>query len=188
MKKSPLVFVLVLAMSLLCMGCTDEEKVRTQGKLVINEVYLNGCNSSEIHFISDDDSWLEIYNPNDFSIDVSTYCLYYPTQICPRYPHIILKGNQYIIFCKNLESFKEHFSISKIVGVYEYESAFSSNTIGVYNDVEETGFEDYLVIESDVPQDHSLARFQSGFDTDTFANDFYFDPNPTPGWENNRVK
>ena len=35
---------------------------------------------------------------------------------------------------------------------------------------------------------HSYARYKGGYDTDNFTNDFYDEPNLTPGYENHRSR
>ncbi len=39
-----------------------------------------------------------------------------------------------------------------------------------------------------IAEGHSWARYRGGYDTDNFTNDFYDEPNPTPGYENHRSK
>jgi len=45
-----------------------------------------------------------------------------------------------------------------------------------------------LIFPPGYPLNHSWARYAGGYDTDNFANDFYDEPNPTPGRPNSRVK
>ena len=193
-KKSIQIITTFLIISLIySSGClfdnNNNNKIKYSGKLLINEIYLNGCNSSNTLFNSDDDSWLEIYNPNNYSIDVSKYHFHYDlVQEPPSFPEISIKCHGYIIFCKNIYAFRNNFNIPINGNVYEYEFAFDYNVFGVWNEYELTGYEDYVEIKSDIPEDHSMARYQNGFDTDNITNDFYFDSNPTPGRENNEVK
>ncbi len=94
--------------------------------------------------------------------------------------------DSYIILCVNKENFTRYYSVPQDVPIYEFYYVTDS-FISIEND---SGTVDYVEMpdKNMGPLNHSWARYRGGCDTDNFTNDFYDDPYPTPGYENNLGK
>ena len=170
-------------------GCLSDYIPRT-GKLLINEIY----NSDNV-----EKHWLEIYNPHDYTVSLSLYEFYYGACQSPKGPHTKLKEHSYIILCKDKKVFLDNFKVPKDVEIFEYDNGFSDGQYHYGISLNDASDSDIVFVVREIsegnnnflhrpPREYSLSRYGDGYDTDKDVNDFYYEPNPTPGWENNRVK
>ena len=81
--------------------------------LIINEINYNSAE----HYDTED--WVEIYNPNSFDVDISGWFL---GDISSNYEipsGIEIKGNGFLVICKDLEKFNTfNDSISNVIGSF----------------------------------------------------------------------
>lgn len=119
------------------------------------------------------DDWLEIYNPNNFPVDLSTYTLTDNAAQPQKYSidiPLFIPANEFAVFwCDNQTGqgiYHTNFSLNNTVGEF----------VGLYNKTTQQ-FEDSLSF-TPVPQNHSYGR-----ESDGSATWIYFDQ-PAPNVSN----
>ncbi len=145
--------------------------------------------------------WFEIYNPTDISFNTSGWVVWFASIYCPvEMPTIVIHPHEYVIVTwnKNKESVINYWHIDasvKVIGLSGWGSQWDRFSITkgewnttYYDGVGEPGGEFAPRHIPSLPLNHSWARYRGGYDTDNFTNDFYDEPNPTPGYENHRSK
>lgn len=138
--------------------------------------------------------WFELYNPTDESINLNNWS--YRAGGCYavfRFPNITVKPREYVVITPSIENFTNYWGVNNIDNIYQSMVPYQRYTYiwiikGIYG-VDESDIVDSM---GEPPPryilNHSWARYRGGYDTDNFTNDFYDEPNPTPGYENHRAK
>ena len=168
--------------------------------LVINEVYYCWKNQTSGELWTYGTWWIEIYNPTNrlFNLTALTYLNLDCVTVLPRENRTVeFKPHEFILFCGSVENLTAVWDIpngTKIIELSFYghnvsmtitsDDEKSEEGSGKCHDYIGTGGEYYPL----PPLNHSWARYKGGYDTDNFTNDFYDEPNPTPGYGNNRAK
>jgi len=140
-------------------------------------LFINEFMSGNKDYMQDEfgeyDDWLEIYNPNNFPIDLSTYTLTdnltQPQKYSIDIPLFIPANGFAVFWCDNQTGqgiYHTNFSLNNTVGEF----------IGLYNKTTQQ-YEDSLLF-TPVPQNHSYGR-----ESDGSATWIYFDQ-PTPNASN----
>ncbi len=155
-------------------------------KILLNEIYN-----------ADDSGWIELYNPNSIQIDVSGWILkFYKLECFIMIPEkTVIMPDGYLIVCENYEKFNDTWAVPDEVPIVESHcfDPTERTILRLYRPVDGDYF--YEMVDEinytdapPLPQGHSWARYRGGYDTDNFANDFYDEPYPTPGYDNHRAK
>ena len=150
-------------------------------------------------------AWVELYNPTAKplylnKVNVETYhsIIYFPINLTIQpYGHLLI--------CNNISRFSSNWSIINDTRIFEssslilgykgcgndlfrisiWEAPIQSGTSRCIDSFSYGEMEDSVPF---VPTGHSMARYKNGHNTNNNTNDFYDEPNPSPGYENNRVK
>ncbi len=158
--------------------------------IVINEICYN-----ELYH---DASWIELYNPTSTPINITNWFIWFYYLNGPiQFSHlsngrpVVLGPDEYLILCGKKSNFTRWWAVPEGTQIIE-------NGIGPYNDSFHLDNETWVLIDSvywkedgqlpSLSPNHSWARYRGGYDTDNFTNDFYDEPHPTPGYENNLGK
>ena len=183
--KIPILIVLILILSLFS---------STSGKSALDSDIGDHVVINEI-FDADNETrqWLELYNPTECIVNVSGWVFWFSSLHGPvNMPIKSIYPKEYIIFCANKETFMRLWSLPKGVRCFEIMYGFVGDEIWLSRtmDIKKTidRVPSRVGISSMLDEGHSWARYRGGYDTDDFTNDFYDEPNPTPGYENNMVK
>ena len=107
-----------------------EDQTPTDLNIVINEINYKSSDD----FNSDD--WIELYNPNDYSIDVSNWIFTDDndanTYVFPE--NTIIQEESYLVIVKDIDDFSASFSeISNYVGEFDFGLSSSSDAIRIFN-------------------------------------------------------
>jgi len=206
MKDVSMVISILLVCGLALSGVTfssyadnhSEVMNNTADYLVINEVYYGDNNNTDSGW------WIEIYNPTNrlFNLTALTYldidCL---SILPPDDPTVLFHPHEYVLFCGSAEKLNASWDIPSgtkiieldyfgrdIVMIITSDDATNEPASGNYHDVMGDGWGEESYHYPLPPSHHSWARYRGGYDTDNFTDDFYDEPNPTPGYENNLGK
>ena len=184
-----LLFLLALDLSAIGKG-SEAHEGKNVDHLVINEVcymtYPKAC-------------WFEVYNPTSLSFntdwDNMTVSFYSVAGLLHTRQNVEIPPHGYIVICWNKTEFFKHWRVPEGTPVVELNGwglawdsiciEFSiSNSSRIIDRLGEPNF----VRIPPVAEGHTWARYKGGYDTDNFTNDFYDEPEPTPGYENHRMK
>jgi hypothetical protein len=107
-----------------------EDQTPTDLNIVINEINYKSSDD----FNSDD--WIELYNPNDYSIDISNWIFTDDndanTYVFPE--NTIILEESYLVVIKDIGDFSELFpSISNYIGEFDFGLSSSSDAIRIFN-------------------------------------------------------
>ena len=107
-----------------------EDQTPTDLNIVINEINYKSSDD----FNSDD--WIELYNPNDYSIDISNWIFTDDndanTYVFPE--NTIIQEESYLVVVKDIGDFSELFpSISNYIGEFDFGLSSSSDAIRIFN-------------------------------------------------------
>lgn len=187
------VFVcMVFSMYVLMLGVVEDigDDNITPNHIVINEICYNG--------VDHDAGWIELYNPTSIPINITNwyFTFYYINGAIPIYlptngTTVVIGPGEYLMFCGKKNNFTNWWDVLEGTQIIE-------GVLGPYNDTICVFNENFTRVDSvywgegdqlpPLPSNHSWARYKGGYDTDNFTNDFYDEPNPTPGWENHKAK
>ena len=107
-----------------------EDQTPTDLNIVINEINYKSSDD----FNSDD--WIELYNPNDYSIDVSNWIFTDDndanTYVFPE--NTIIQEESYLVVVKDIGDFSNSFAeISNYIGEFDFGLSSSSDAIRIFN-------------------------------------------------------
>ena len=107
-----------------------EDQTPTDLNIVINEINYKSSDD----FNSDD--WIELYNPNDYSIDVSNWIFSDDndanTYVFPE--NTIIQEESYLVVVKDIGDFSNSFAeISNYIGEFDFGLSSSSDAIRIFN-------------------------------------------------------
>ena len=191
------VILLILPLPLFFYGMENENSSNLRSMnyaekhVVINEVCYNPDSAGG--------SWFEIYNPTDISFNTSGWLVWFRSIYGPiPMPTLVIHPHEYVIVCWNgtKNSMIKYWNINpkvKIIGLSGWGSQWdiiyiTNGVFGPYYDGVGEPLRPHVHKLPAISLDHSWARYKGGYDTDNFTNDFYDEPNPTPGYENHRAK
>ena len=167
------------------------------GGLLINEFCFNTTDPYAI--------WVEIYNPSNYSTNLTHYEIW-DNMVNMPYPGgatdlilnesimntTILGPSKYAIMCYDKETFLFYWDVPEDVIVFEnwriYYWAPLSRIFLILP------FSDTIEGYSQLPLNHSWARYNDAHEIHSFYDDynftdyFYGETNPTPGYENNKAR
>jgi len=107
-----------------------EDQTPTDLNIVINEINYKSSDD----FNSDD--WIELYNPNDYSIDISNWVFTDDndanTYVFPE--NTIIQEESYLVVVKDIGDFSNSFAeISNYIGEFDFGLSSSSDAIRIFN-------------------------------------------------------
>ena len=166
-------------------GNTFSTGIWNPGRVVINEVLYDPSGTEP------NDEWVELYNAGGMSVDLSGYVLADNTGSLTL-TSLILGPGQYAVYARDGASF---------TAKYGFAPNFSGSSIALGNSGDYITLRDSssvlldavawntasfagVIPHYDVAQDHVLARYPDGVDTDDCSIDFIDSINQTPGGPN----
>ena len=184
------VFISLLLLILPCVlavggGDSKNEEIP---RLVINEVFYSSENRALW--------WVEIYNPSDREYDIKGFDIWFPSIYGPQLVKTgKIKAHEFIILCHSKENFTAQWG-DVSARIFEITFGDRNDGITISTIIQENKSEkviDMVNFESEgkfppLEEGHSWARYRGEYDVDNFTRNFYDEPEPTPGYENHRVK
>ncbi len=162
--------------------------------VVINEFYEG----------RDKPGWVELYNPTDEKINVTYWRFYvlgiYGPFIPMNYGWHYIYPHEYVLIGNNRSTLEKYWNIPKGVRCIYFPAVIapvggnrSGMVIEAANNLTGPGkLVDKVLVHEILPNGHSWARYVGDYHVvkseENFTNDFYNEPNPTPGYENHRSK
>jgi len=184
------VFINMLLLILPCILPVSGEDSKNEEipRLVINEVFYSLGNRALW--------WVEIYNPEARSWNITGFEIWFSSIYGPQVIETgEIKAHEYIILCTSKENFTAHWgNIS--ARIFEITFGDRNDGITISTLIQENKSEkvmDMVNFESEgklppLEEGHSWARYRGEYSVDNFTASFYDEPEPTPGYENHRVK
>ena len=183
------VFISLFLLILPCVLAVGGEDAKNEEipKLVINEVFYSSENRALW--------WVEIYNPEAKSWNIAGFEIWFSSIYGPQVIETgEIKAHEYIVLCTSKENFTEYWG-NVSARIFEINFGDRNDGITISTITSEGGNEkviDFVYEEEgklpSLAEGHSWARYRGEYGVDNLTRNFYDEPEPTPGYENHRVK
>jgi len=196
-KRIAVIIIVVMVVAIAGYGVMPKAEKKQKLHVVINEFYPWKKGDPR-------PGWVELYNPTDEIINVTYWRFWYSGFFGPLnpwmfgfyhiYPHeYVLLGNKTLI--RKYWDVPDNVRIVEMPPIAEppegYSITFcSSLRIEAVTSLEEPGktVDEVPSQRPSISEGHSWARYRGEYGVDNFTANFYDEPEPTPGYENHRVK
>ncbi len=194
-KRISAVLIVSILVAVVVYGVAWKIEKRKELHVVINEFYPWKEGDPR-------PGWIELYNPTDEKINITYWKFWYPGIYCPLSPWMYglhyIYPHEYLLLGGNETLIRKYWNVPDDVRIVEMPpiaeptspSFCTSLRIEAVSSLGEVG-----ETVDEVPRErpllspgHSWARYRGEYGVDNFTANFYDESEPTPGYENHRVK